>query len=173
MAATLTLDRLRSSDLEKVNKCHFVKTFIDEQKQHAKSYAQEGRALFSSWDGSNSDKPNESTSLYPDLGFDTPVLKPRVAPCPVVEESSKSAAEHDSDKENRPPEPLDMPLERELSKDAKRKTGLTVSKRSVLQPISAQPGTKALNPCKKRQSEENKNDEHAASTYSFIFAAFF
>ncbi|KAK1224422.1 hypothetical protein PQX77_012718 [Marasmius sp. AFHP31] len=70
--------------IPKLNKDHFISSFVASQKANAKVYAEEGKAVTLAW---RCDQPNESSTsaTRPDsstheqlqLGFGTPVLKPR------------------------------------------------------------------------------------------------
>ncbi|KAJ7228735.1 hypothetical protein GGX14DRAFT_414565 [Mycena pura] len=72
---TLALKLLPS--LPKLDKDEFIKSYIQTQKAHAKTYATEGRSFSTSWDITPR-KPTATTSNESrNVGFATPVLKAR------------------------------------------------------------------------------------------------
>ncbi|KAJ8086530.1 hypothetical protein PM082_005353 [Marasmius tenuissimus] len=85
--------------IPKLNKDHFISSFIASQKANAKVYAEEGKAVTLAWRG---DQPNESSAsaTHPEsnaheqlrFGFGTPVLKPRKPS--TVQPSVKKTTKH-------------------------------------------------------------------------------
>jgi hypothetical protein len=78
----LTAEHLHSAAFQKLNKDILIQNYIHGQQLHSKAYAAEGQALFSAWDSLTPQKPTENLTLDTAFGFDTPVLKPRVARAP-------------------------------------------------------------------------------------------
>lgn len=75
----LTAEHLRSTAFQKLNKDLLIQDYIYGQKLHIKAYAAEGRAIFSTWGPPTPEKPAGDLGADTRFGFDTPVLKPRVA----------------------------------------------------------------------------------------------
>lgn len=78
----ITSSHLRLATFEKLDKDHLVNAYIRSQKLHAATYAADGKALVSSWDRRQTSGPvkhEDPRSHSHNYGFDTPVLKPRVA----------------------------------------------------------------------------------------------
>lgn len=78
----ITSPHLRSAMFEKLDKNHFVKSFVDSQKVYATTYAANGEAKLSSnsWNDpapGTPDKQHTPTHSSRDYGFRTPVLKAR------------------------------------------------------------------------------------------------
>src|ERR1700683_1711035 len=73
---SITSPHLRSAMFERLDKDRFVRAYIQSQKLHATAYAADGKVFISSWDRQISGTPANQKHHY---GFDTPVLKPRVA----------------------------------------------------------------------------------------------
>ncbi|KAJ3723045.1 hypothetical protein C8R42DRAFT_665130, partial [Lentinula raphanica] len=68
---------LELTSIPKIDKNHFISSFVDTQKQHAKYYAEEGRNL---WDNSSNTHNSKLKDPLPEdrvVGFSTPVLIPR------------------------------------------------------------------------------------------------
>ncbi|KAJ7498993.1 hypothetical protein FB451DRAFT_1203845 [Mycena latifolia] len=74
----LTSERLPT--LPKLDKNQFIHSYIQGQRAHAKSYAEEGQTLASSWDiHSTPNKPSAAVSNGPhNVGFSTPILTARI-----------------------------------------------------------------------------------------------
>jgi hypothetical protein len=71
---------------ERLDKDRFVKAYIQSQKQHATTYAADGKVLVSSWNHQalgTPTKQKQPTHLSKQYGFDTPVLRARVANPPM------------------------------------------------------------------------------------------
>jgi hypothetical protein len=156
----LALERLRSTDIGKVDKDSLIKTYIDSQIRHAKSYAEEGRALLSSWSLKSPQSCEPADCIYPDFGFDTPLLKPRIA--------------DPSDHEGRVAEGT-LPVETAGGKEptASRASlvkvsggicqrGLAVPKMQALQPTTVLPVVEINVPSKKRDCSADTDDGHTA-----------
>jgi hypothetical protein len=81
-AALNSLSLQNVPTLPKLDKSHFIDSYLQGQKVHARTYATEGQALLSSLDRHNP-SPDRRTLPTPvqvqHYGFGTPVLKPRVA----------------------------------------------------------------------------------------------
>lgn len=78
----LTSDNL-SQSVSRIDKDHFIKTYISSQKEFCHHFATEGQKAIASWEcdsqvGSTKDAEKITESVA-DAGFNTPVLKPRVA----------------------------------------------------------------------------------------------
>ncbi|KAJ3741218.1 hypothetical protein DFH05DRAFT_317910 [Lentinula detonsa] len=63
--------------IPKIDKSHFISSFVDTQKQHAKYYAEEGRSLWNNLDDAHKSKPESPPPEEKVIGFSTPVLIPR------------------------------------------------------------------------------------------------
>ncbi|KAJ7781317.1 hypothetical protein B0H16DRAFT_1497933 [Mycena metata] len=75
--------------LPKLDKNQFIDSYLRGQKAHAKSYAEEGRSLSSSWHiHTTPQKPAAVSSGSHNVGFATPILTART-PHPVNREASK------------------------------------------------------------------------------------
>ncbi|KAJ6539273.1 hypothetical protein B0H19DRAFT_1178144 [Mycena capillaripes] len=84
---TLTSDALPA--LPKLDKNHFITSYLQGQRAHAKSHAEEGRSLSSSWDANPTPrKPSAAATGSNNVGFATPILVARI-PRPADEECSK------------------------------------------------------------------------------------
>ncbi|KAJ3764150.1 hypothetical protein EV360DRAFT_77720 [Lentinula raphanica] len=76
-APMLAQPTLELTSIPKIDKNHFISSFVDTQKQHAKYYAEEGRNL---WDNSSNTHNSKLKDPLPEdrlVGFSTPVLIPR------------------------------------------------------------------------------------------------
>jgi hypothetical protein len=148
----LVLERLRSTDIGKVDKDSLIKIYIDSQIRHAKSYAEEGRALLSSWSLKSPQSCEPADCIYPDFGFDTPLLKPRIADPSegrVAEGTLPSAVETAGEKER-------ASLVKALGGISKR--GLAVPKMQAVLPV-----VEVNVPSKKRGDvSADTDDEHTA-----------
>ncbi|KIK65343.1 hypothetical protein GYMLUDRAFT_347469 [Collybiopsis luxurians FD-317 M1] len=112
--------------IPKINKSHFIATFVDTQRLHAKLYAEEGRALWNtlnvehSLDGSQRNRPTKEAIA---TGFSTPVLVPRNLKVNSIEECRTQAPGKKS-KSKRPAKP-NRKLEESnpIDKKTKKRTG--------------------------------------------------
>ncbi|KAJ7047443.1 hypothetical protein C8F04DRAFT_1058841 [Mycena alexandri] len=100
--------------LPKLDKNQFIDAYLQAQKAHAKSYAEEGRSLSSSWDiQTTPQKPSAAVSSGShNVGFATPILRART-PRPVNAEASK--------KENIPSKSANKPATRPVPSADKKK----------------------------------------------------
>jgi len=102
----ITSPHLRLAMFGRLDKDHFVKAYVQSQSLHATTYATDGRALLSNRNRQTSATPVKQKDLAFDskhYGFDTPVLKPRVA---KQTDTSVAAAEHVSDVDINEHEPV-------------------------------------------------------------------
>jgi hypothetical protein len=87
------------STLPRLDKTHFVSTFVRDQRVHAKSHFLEGRAVASQWDHvvvPNEHKPVPAPESDHDA-FGTPVLKPRVSAGIIQEPARVPLQDHKND----------------------------------------------------------------------------
>jgi hypothetical protein len=148
------------STLPKLDKTHFVSTFVRDQRVHAKSHVLEGRAVVSHWDHASVVVPNEHKvqALESDLdAFGTPVLKPRVL-ARIIPEAARVPLQDYKNDLGHPESLRDGRLTHHTKKENKRKrTGSTIAtKRSV--PKSKRPEP----PPKEPVSSIDVKDEQAS-----------
>ncbi|KAL0573915.1 hypothetical protein V5O48_008035 [Marasmius crinis-equi] len=110
-------------NLPRMNKSHFISSFIASQKANAKVYAEEGKAVALTWQPSpNTSSPrvesNRKLDAKVQLVFGTPVLKPRKQP------TAGASLDTTTQKlEARPPDPSPKKLLRSAS-SKKRRQGI-------------------------------------------------
>ncbi|KAJ6509888.1 hypothetical protein C8R47DRAFT_1095732 [Mycena vitilis] len=80
----LTSDSL--PNLPKLDKNHFISSYLQGQRAHAKSHAEEGRSFSTSWDIHPT--PRKPSAALHNVGFATPILTARI-PRPAEEQESK------------------------------------------------------------------------------------
>ncbi|KAJ7667948.1 hypothetical protein DFH06DRAFT_1294817 [Mycena polygramma] len=110
----LTSDSL--PNLPKLDKNHFISSYLQGQRAHAKSHAEEGRFFSTSWDIHPT--PRKPSPALHNVGFATPILTARI-PRPAEEQESKKEnisadkkthpnkkPNDNSDKASKPPKPV-------------------------------------------------------------------
>jgi hypothetical protein len=170
----ITSPLLRSAMFEKLDKDYFVKSFIESQKHHATIYAVDGKGLLATWDGQSSGTPKQqkpSGSSVRSFGFDTPVLKPRVAKPRFDLMGEKSDADFNEDAEQ--DKKLRGAKSSRLESKPKKKAAVqpaSKSNKENMQHPSSIPKTRKSS--KKRVIQADSDDEHAAreSSQSFTVA---
>jgi hypothetical protein len=120
----MDLTSAKISSLPKLDKDHFVSTYIQAQRLHAKAYAEEGRVLSSAWNSQHltPEKP-PAVACSRNIGFSTPVLiAARTARPTEPEKSSKQENAISADKKI-PDDPLPVPKSQKPKSKAKAKSG--------------------------------------------------
>lgn len=156
----ITSPLLRSAMFEKLDKDYFVKSFIESQKHHATTYAADGKGLLATWNSQNSGTPKQqkaSGRSVRSFGFDTPVLKPRVAkPCSEsMGEISGADVNKDMDQDKKLRGAKSSRLESKLKKKAEVQPTSRSNKENIKRP-------KTRKSFKKRAIQADSDDEHAA-----------
>lgn len=150
---------------EKLDKDRFIKSYIQSQKPHATIYAADGKTVQSSWEPTATpDKQNLSARSLRDYGFDTPVLKPRVARSPEgllisIEGAIRNGSEDEDEaslvREVSPKKPT-----RQTNKSTRKTKSVPVSKpqkENVALPLN-KPQAKPTS--KKRPVDANPDSDH-------------
>lgn len=158
----VTSPHLRSSMFERLDKDHFVKAYIQSQVPHVTTYAADGKAFSSTWNMQTSGTPAKQTlSKAPSqhYGFDTPVLKARVARPP---EASKIIADaSDSDVDERRVELVKKVQPKKPSRPTKPKMGLSSKNKENVSPENKNNKSKTVS--KKRPTRaDSDDDDHTA-----------
>src|ERR1700722_4541661 len=95
-AIPLTASHLESFSLvEKLDKGHFLHSFLQGQKPYTRKFAAEGKEAFSAWNQNTPEKKRPGTPAQAHaFGFESPVLRPRAPDPPLLPEqiSSKGKA---------------------------------------------------------------------------------
>jgi len=147
----------------KLDKDHFIKSFIDSQKHHAPAYAADGKDQLATWDRQTSRTPEkQKSSATQDFGFDTPVLKPRAAN-PRYESageiSDTDGIEDAVDKDKKLRSKKSSNPEGKHKKKAVTEPSSKSNKENMRHPPSI-PKSKPIS--KKRPIRAESDDEHAA-----------
>lgn len=173
----ITSPHLRSALFEKLDKDHFLNSYIQSQKQHAETYAANGELVYSSWKRTSPAspepaKPVDRSSL--NYGFSTPVLKARVA---MPADASVATIEDLSDTEAKEQVIQKRKNKRSFHLAVKPKTTLaTIYSSSKLEkenPPSLQPDSKIKNKSKKRKLSGDSDEEYAARESYFLCGDFY
>lgn len=135
--------------LPQLNKSQFIQSYIQTQKTHSKVHAREGLALFLAWANQESEpKKLDSpiSSSKENFGFNTPVLKPRSHPPPVLEAMNA------------------LPMKSAVTKTQDKKENLQekTSTRTVAKKVQPKTQTQATSTDKKREHIPSSDDEEAA-----------
>lgn len=164
----ITSPHLRSAMFEKLDKDRFVEAYIQSQKQLTTRYAADGKALVSSWDHQTLGTPTKQkqpTHLSNQYGFDTPVLKARVANPPdasvTVEDRTLDVDRHESEpvrkvKSKKPSIPSIKP--KKFSSKSKKENMPPESKSRKTKPASK----------KRPLTTDSDDDEHTAREPRFL-----
>ncbi|KIM90715.1 hypothetical protein PILCRDRAFT_811175 [Piloderma croceum F 1598] len=157
----ITSPHLRSASFERLDKDRFVKAYIQSQKQHTTTYAAGGKALVSSWDYRTLGTPTKQkqpTHLSKQYGFDTPVLRARVANPP---DASVTVEDRTFDVDNRESEPAKVKPRKPSIPSINPKEFSSKSKKENVPPESKNPKTRPAS--KKRPiPTDSDDDEHTA-----------
>lgn len=139
-----------------------VEDFVTSQARYAKSRVNEGRAVHASWDISTPEK--EKMRLHrdkPSAGFETPVLKPRVAHSQVEPRPRPTVTS--------PPRPKGL---QSPKREKKAKTqsvfveAVSPKRRNRLKDKSAEKHMRPSKPSRKRcHPRSDTDEEHLASMY--------
>lgn len=167
---SITSPLLRSAKFGKLDKIHFVKSFVESQKHHATSYAADGKGIFAALDGQTPKKERLSAGQLLDFGFGTPVLKPRVTKQRF--ESKRKIS--DSDVNDNTERDKKLRATKSSRLESKSKTNLKavveptskVQKENVRHP-STTPAVKKIS--KKRSIQVDSDDERAAREPGYSF----
>jgi hypothetical protein len=159
----ITSPHLRSAMFERLDKDHFVKAYIQSQVPHVTIYAADGKALSSSWDRQTPGTPaKQKLSKDPSqhYGFDTPVLKARVARPPVA--SKLKADGSDADVYERGSELVKKVQSKKPSRaTSKPKVGLPPKNKENISPENK--NNKCMTVSKKRPIRaDSDDDDHTA-----------
>jgi hypothetical protein len=162
---SLTTAHLRSAAFQKLNKDLLIQNYIHGQKLHTKAYAAEGHAIFSTWGSRTPPKPAEDLTVDTRFGFDTPVLKPRVAQAP--DKSPKglpSAVGGDEDEQDRTEHIQERPEPPKKAAKHKNPSKRLSSKPSASRkpPPSPSPIVREKPVCTKRKACEDVDEEYVA-----------
>ncbi|KAJ6614317.1 hypothetical protein B0H10DRAFT_1803901 [Mycena sp. CBHHK59/15] len=145
----LTSERLPT--VPKLDKKQFISSYVQGQNMHAKSYAEEGRVVSSSWNVQHltPEKQSPAVSNYPqNVGFSTPILTARMAR--LKKELERPEIEND------------MPNKTEAKKSSRVPNKETQAKPKP----SDNPPAKSQKPLPKKRAADLHSDEDQAARLS-------